>query len=198
MTWEIASDYWMWFVVYSIAGWIWEMILFRFTEGKFVRRGFLYGPFCPIYGAGAVLFWTTLRWVPAVIRPAIPNLILSLFVEGVILFLLGGLMACVMEYYTSVVLEHCFHTRWWDYFRNRFNIKGRVCLLGFTAFGAFAVGIIEILQPCVVWVTDLIWDPLMIILGVLTGAWMLVDFILTLIKVIRKRKQEQPEQTEQP
>ena len=195
MTWEIASDYWMWFVVYSIAGWIWEMILFRFTEGKFVRRGFLYGPFCPIYGAGAVLFWTTLRWVPAVIRPAIPNLILSLFVEGVILFLVGGLMACVMEYYTSVILEHCFHTRWWDYFRNRFNIKGRVCLLGFTAFGAFAVGIIEILQPCVVWVTDLIWDPLMIILGVLTGAWMLVDFILTLVKVIRKRKQEnQPEQ----
>ena len=198
MTWEIASDYWMWFVVYSIAGWIWEMILFRFTEGKFVRRGFLYGPFCPIYGAGAVLFWLTLRWVPAVVRPAIPNLILSLFVEGAILFLLGGFMACVMEYYTSVVLEHCFHTRWWDYFRNRFNIKGRVCLLGFTAFGAFAVGIIEILQPCVVWVTDLIWDPLMIILGILTGAWMLVDFILTLIKVIRKRKQEQPSQTEQP
>ena len=196
MTWEIASDYWMWFVVYSIAGWIWEMILFRFTEGKFVRRGFLYGPFCPIYGAGAVLFWTTLRWVPAVIRPVIPNLILSLFVEGAILFLLGGLMACVMEYYTSVILEHCFHTRWWDYFRNRFNIKGRVCLLGFTAFGAFAVGIIEILQPCVVWVTDLIWDPLMIILGVLTGAWMLVDFILTLIKVIRKRKQE--DKTNQP
>ena len=198
MTWEIASDYWMWFVVYSIAGWIWEMILFRFTEGKFVRRGFLYGPFCPIYGAGAVLFWTTLRWVPAVIRPVIPNLILSLFVEGAILFLLGGFMACVMEYYTSVVLEHFFHTRWWDYFRNRFNIKGRVCLLGFTAFGAFAVGIIELLQPAVVWVTDLIWDPLMIILGVLTGAWMLVDFILTLIKVIRKRKQEPKQEPEQP
>ena len=54
-------DYWLWFVTYSIAGWIYEMIIFRITEGKFVRRGFLYGPFCPIYGAGAVLFWLTLR-----------------------------------------------------------------------------------------------------------------------------------------
>ena len=40
-------DYWLWFVAYSIAGWIYEMIIFRITEGKFVRRGFLYGPFCP-------------------------------------------------------------------------------------------------------------------------------------------------------
>lgn len=180
-------DHFLWYVAYSIAGWIWEMILFRFTEGKFVRRGFLYGPLCPIYGAGAVLFWLTLRWVPQVLRPVIPNVVLSFCVESAILFLLGGLMACIMEYYTSAILEHCFHTRWWDYFRNRFNIKGRVCLLGFTAFGAFAVLIVQILQPWVVWVTDQIWDPATIIAAVTAGALMLTDFILTLVKVIRKR-----------
>ncbi len=180
-------DYWLWFVAYSIAGWIYEMIIFRITEGKFVRRGFLYGPFCPIYGAGAVLFWLTLRWVPAVIEPWIPNPVGAFFVEGIILFLLGGLMACTMEYITGAILEHCFHTRWWDYFRNRFNIKGRVCLLGFTAFGGFAVLIIKLLQPCVVWVTNQIWDPIIMIAAIATGAWLLVDFILTLIRVIRKR-----------
>lgn len=180
-------DYWLWFVAYSIAGWIYEMIIFRITEGKFVRRGFLYGPFCPIYGAGAVLFWLTLRWVPAVIEPWIPNPVGAFFVEGIILFLLGGLMACTMEYITGTILERCFHTRWWDYFRNRFNIKGRVCLLGFTAFGGFAVLIIKLLQPCVVWVTDQIWDPIIMIAAIATGAWLLVDFILTLIRVIRKR-----------
>ncbi|MDD5952479.1 MAG: putative ABC transporter permease [Oscillospiraceae bacterium] len=180
-------DYWLWFVAYSIAGWIYEMLIFRVTEKKFVRRGFLYGPFCPIYGAGAVLFWLTLRWVPDVIRPMIPNAVGAFFVEGIILFLLGGFMACVMEYVTSAILEHCFHTRWWDYFRNRFNIKGRVCLLGFTAFGAFAVLIIEFLQPWVVWVTDQIWDTAIMIAAIATGAWMLLDFIFTLVRVIRNR-----------
>lgn len=181
-------DYWLWFVAYSIAGWIYEMLIFRVTEKKFVRRGFLYGPFCPIYGAGAVLFWLTLRWVPDVIGPMIPNAVGAFFVEGIILFLLGGFMACVMEYVTSAILEHCFHTRWWDYFRNRFNIKGRVCLLGFTAFGAFAVLIIEFLQPWVVWVTDQIWDTAIMIAAIATGAWMLLDFIFTLVRVIRNRK----------
>lgn len=180
-------DYWLWFVAYSIAGWIYEMLIFRVTEKKFVRRGFLYGPFCPIYGAGAVLFWLTLRWVPDVIGPMIPNAVGAFFVEGIILFLLGGFMACVMEYVTSAILEHCFHTRWWDYFRNRFNIKGRVCLLGFTAFGAFAVLIIEFLQPWVVWVTDQIWDTAIMIAAIATGAWMLIDFIFTLVRVIRNR-----------
>ena len=125
--------------------------------------------------------------MPAVIEPWIPNPVGAFFVEGIILFLLGGLMACTMEYITGAILEHCFHTRWWDYFRNRFNIKGRVCLLGFTAFGGFAVLIIKLLQPCVVWVTDQIWDPIIMIAAIATGAWLLVDFILTLIRVIRKR-----------
>jgi uncharacterized membrane protein len=177
-------------MAYSIAGWIWEMILFRFTEGKFVRRGFLYGPLCPIYGAGAVLFWLTLRWVPTVLRPLIPNFWLSLLTESAVLFLLGGLMACIMEYYTSAILEHCFHTRWWDYFRNRFNIKGRVCLLGFTAFGAFAVLIVEFLQPLVVKVTDAIWDPITMIAAIVLGVLLASDFTLTLIRVIRKRQAE--------
>lgn len=183
-------DHFLWYMAYSIAGWIWEMILFRFTEGKFVRRGFLYGPLCPIYGAGAVLFWLTLRWVPTVLRPLIPNFWLSLLTESAVLFLLGGLMACIMEYYTSAILEHCFHTRWWDYFRNRFNIKGRVCLLGFTAFGAFAVLIVEFLQPLVVKVTDAIWDPITMIAAIVLGVLLASDFTLTLIRVIRKRQAE--------
>lgn len=185
-----ACDHYLWFVVYSIAGWIWETMLFRVTEGKFVKRGFLYGPFCPIYGAGAVLFWLTLQWVPQVFQQWIPHPVGAFFAEAGVLFLLGGLMACILEYFTSAILEHCFHTRWWDYYRNRFNLKGRVSLLGFCSFGAFAVGLVLIGQPFVVWVTNAIPDWITIVAAIATGVWLLLDFIFTLIRVIRKRQAE--------
>lgn len=113
----------LWFIIYAFAGWIYESALYTFTQRKFVNRGFLNGPYCPIYGAGAVLFILSTN--------GIENIFLR--------FLAGGLIACVLEYITSFVLEKLFHARWWDYTPRRFNIRGRVCLLGFVVFGAFAV-----------------------------------------------------------
>ena len=183
-------DHWLWFVAYSIAGWVYETILFRFVEGKWLRRGFLYGPFCPIYGTGAVAFWLTLQWVPRVMRAAIPNLFWSIVVEVLILFFTGGLMACTLEWFTSLALEHLFHTRWWDYFKNKGNIKGRVAPIGFIAFGCVAAGLVEVLQPGVVFVTDAIPDVVIMILAISSGAWLLLDFLLTIRKNVRKRKAE--------
>lgn len=181
---------WLWFVAWSVAGWIYEMILFRFTQRKWVRRGFLFGPFCPIYGTGAMVFWYSLQWVKGLIRPAIPNIVGAIAVECVILFFIGGTLACALEYATATVLENVFHTRWWDYDKNRGNIKGRIAPIGFIAFGCFCAAVMEVIQPCVYWVTYQMPPALVITLSISCGVWLAVDFTFTLIKLIRKRKRE--------
>lgn len=101
---------------------------------QFVNRGFLNGPMLPIYGSGALI-------------------VVFMFGQGDIaypryaLFLLGGLMACFVEYITSWAMEKLFHERWWDYSKKPFNLNGRICLEGFVCFGLFSVVAIQYIQP---------------------------------------------------
>ena len=120
----MISDYFLYFLIYSFVGWLWEGAISLFYYRKIVNRGFLNGPYCPIYGVGAILF-----------------ILLNQFIGDslVALFFVGGLVACILEYLTSIVMELLFHARWWDYSNKKFNINGRVYLSGFIAFGAGAV-----------------------------------------------------------
>ena len=118
------------FIAFSIFGWIYEVIWTLIQDRKLVNRGFLNGPYCPIYGAGSILlialqFFTT--------RP-------------IELFFLGGLVCCALEYIVSFSMEKIFKARWWDYKKYPFNINGRVCLYGFLVFGAFSV-ILSLIYP---------------------------------------------------
>ena len=116
-------EYFIWFIAYSFLGWAWETIITSIPQRRFVNRGFLNGPYCPIYGAGALLFifvTNNIENIPA-------------------RFILGATIACVLEYVTSWVLELIFHARWWDYVPRRFNLNGRICLEGFLIFGLAAV-----------------------------------------------------------
>lgn len=124
----------LWFLLYSCVGWIYESILVSILEKHWVNRGFLNGPVCPIYGAGAVLGILLLSGLKG--RP-------------ILIFLISALGASVLEYVTSWVMEKLFHARWWDYSDYRFNIQGRVSLLGAVVFGAAGVGLIEFAQPWV-------------------------------------------------
>lgn len=168
----LACKCFLWFAAYSIAGWIWEVILFCFTEKRVINRGFLNGPICPIYGAGALAMWGLFG-------------VWANFKNVFVLFFLGGLLACVMEYIISYALEKMFHTRWWDYTRNRFNINGRVCLLGFTAFGVFSVLIVRIVQPFVIWVTDMIPEPVIYSATIVLAVTFGVDFIVTIFQLCK-------------
>lgn len=116
-------DILLWFYIYSFVGWFYESMLYTINQKKFVNRGFLNGPYCPIYGSGAILFILATN--------GIDNIFLR--------FIAGGAIACVLEYITSYVLEKLFHARWWDYTPRKFNIRGRICLAGFLVFGTFAV-----------------------------------------------------------
>ncbi|MEG1001769.1 putative ABC transporter permease [Clostridium sp.] len=120
------------FTIYSFLGWVCETIYCFIIDKKFTYRGFLYGPVCPIYGYGALIVTACL----------------NRFKGNIVFVFLGGMiLASVLEYFTSFILEKLFNMKWWDYSKHKFNINGRVCLLNSTMFGILSVIIIEVLDP---------------------------------------------------
>jgi len=118
-------------MIYSVLGWIYETLLCSIEQRKFINRGFLNGPYCPIYGCGAI----------------VDILFLHEIENTVFLFFAGVLLTCSLEYLTSWVMEKLFRARWWDYSDRKFNINGRVCLLGAVVFGTFSVVLIKFIHP---------------------------------------------------
>ena len=128
--------YFMMFIIYAIAGWIMECTLGVIQKHRFVNRGFLIGPYCPIYGVGVVIV----------------HLLLNRFANNiVVLFILATLICGTLEYLTSYFMEKIFHARWWDYTQRKFNINGRVCLETLIPFGVLCTAIISLLNP---WILD--------------------------------------------
>ena len=123
----------LWLMIYSFFGWVYESILCSVTSGSLVNRGFLNGPVCPVYGFGALVIILAFWWEPDIH-------IWNLFFSSMVL-------TCTLEYFTSWAMEKLFHARWWDYSQYRFNINGRVCLLGAVAFGTFSVLLIKVVHP---------------------------------------------------
>ena len=113
------------FLIYSFIGWLWEDGMSLVKEHRFVNRGFLNGPYCPIYGVGGLVFLYAGQFIE----------------EPITLFFIGGAIACVLEYITSYTMEKMFKARWWDYSDWPLNLNGRICLYGFLAFGGASVGI---------------------------------------------------------
>ena len=112
--------YIMLFFIYSLAGWLIEMIPATIREKKFVDRGFLVGPYCPIYGCGVILI----------------TLLLQKYADDVVVtFFLSVIICGTLEYLTSYIMEKIFKARWWDYSNNKFNINGRICLETLVPFG---------------------------------------------------------------
>ncbi|MBP5634244.1 putative ABC transporter permease [Candidatus Saccharibacteria bacterium] len=156
------------FIVYSFGGWFWESaILSLGQEHRFINRGFLNGPICPIYGLGAL------------IAALFSQIVGAHYVQ---LFFLSGIAACTLEYITSFALEKLFHARWWDYHDRFLHLNGRICLAGFILFGLASVGI-SIIHPYVYnFIEGISWrNTLAIIIAVL-----LVADIFTTAKSINR------------
>lgn len=122
------------FIVYSITGWIIEVIATYPDTKCFVNRGFLIGPYCPIYGNCAIAMIFLLHNVT----------------NPILLFVLSILICSVGEYVTSYAMEKIFHARWWDYSKNKFNLNGRICLVNSLAFGVLGFLLIKFVNPFVV------------------------------------------------
>lgn len=125
--------YFLIFFGYSVLGWCVETIAVSFIKKKMIwNRGFLIGPYCPIYGWSALFMVVTLQ---------------EYYYDPIVLFILACVGATVIEYITSFVMEKMFNARWWDYSDKKFNINGRVCLENAILFGLLGVILIYFVHP---------------------------------------------------
>lgn len=130
----------VWFIIFSFMGWIYESIFCTIKNHQWENRGFLHGPIVPIYGVGALL--------ASVVFSLIPSETLQQASIWMI-FLICFFGSIVLEYFTSWALEKLFHAYWWDYSNVPLNIHGRVCLFASLGFGAAGVLVVRILFPFV-------------------------------------------------
>ena len=161
------------FMIYSIGGWVLETVTFALRDGTWVKRGFLFGPLCPIYGTAAVvldlLFYGKIN---------------NVFLLFIVCFFVCG----VLEYVTHFLMEKLFHAMWWDYSGRKFNLKGRVYLMGLIGFGAGGVILLKVIHPFVVKLTDSLSPTALYIICFVLYSITLVDIALTiadLTKVIK-------------
>jgi len=158
----------LWFLLYSFVGWVWETGLNIVMKKRFVDRGILNGPICPIYGFGAALAIFVLHDEHSLIA----------------VFLSSGVLACTLEYLTSWGIEKLFHMRLWDYSDKPFNINGRVYLNGFLFFAAGCTVVKEWVQPAVMRVLDR-FDPLWLnIVSITLFVVLMADVAVTLAGLV--------------
>ncbi|MBR3133613.1 MAG: putative ABC transporter permease [Clostridia bacterium] len=158
------------FVIYSFFGWILESTYKSLHEKKFINSGFLVGPFCPIYGYGALIMY----------------LFLDRFSNNLfLLFISAFLILSLFEYVVGVGLELAFHTKYWDYSRKKFNIKGWVCLENSMYWGILGVVFIKLIHPGIETLLEVIPNRVMIIFTSISIAYIFADTILTTIKLIK-------------
>lgn len=159
------------FFLYSFLGWCIETTYATITNHKFINRGFLYGPFCPMYGLCACL-------LVLLLDPIKNSNILFVFVYGV-------LITSAIEYFTGFALEKCFKKVWWDYSGDAFNLKGRISLLFSIIWGVLSVFFIKFAHPFFVnGLTAIHTKSGIVILNILL-LYILIDLAMTLISLVK-------------
>lgn len=162
------ATYFIWFIIYSFIGWVYEVIVCSIQEKKFVNRGFLNGPYCPIYGVGALLI--------VLLLGSIENVFL--------LFIIGAVLTCSIEYFTSWLMEKLFHARWWDYSDMPANINGRVCLPIAIVFGTMSVVLIKFVHPFISSLTSELSSSTVQYVALALLVIFVIDMVHTLTRLI--------------
>ena len=124
--------YFILFLIYSIIGWVMEVIFTLFKDKTLVNRGFLIVPYCPIYGCGCVLIILLLKRYSN---------------DFFVLFIMSMVVCSILEYLTSYIMEKLFKARWWDYSDRKFNINGRICLETMIPFGLLGCLLMYVINP---------------------------------------------------
>ena len=161
---NLFFNYLLLFFIYSILGWIVETTFLAITEKKWVDRGFLIGPYCPIYGVGAILI----------------VLYLTQYKNNFItVFILGVVVSSILEYFTSYIMEKLFKTRWWDYSNEKFNLNGRICGLNSLLFGLCSIGVIYFIQPILSLFIKILNTNLLVIITIIFLMIFITDIIIS-------------------
>ncbi len=161
----------MWFLTYSMMGWLVESIYMSFCNHKITNRGFAKGPFCPIYGFGALTVFF-------ILRPYSDN--------SILLFFLGSFLATTLEFLTALVMKHIFGEIWWDYHEKPFNYRGIICLESSIAWGFYTLFLFMFLQNIVAAFVAMI--PVRA--GRAIGNLILIGYIMDFSATIYRQKKE--------
>ncbi len=158
------------FFIYSFLGWVMEVTLTLITDKKFVNRGFLLGPCCPIYGCGCILL----------------NLLLHNYTNNIlVLFILTMFTCSLLEYITSFLMEKIFKLRWWDYSQMKFNINGRICLETMTPFSILGVLAIKFATPFFITNINKLSEKTILIISIILITLFIIDVIISLTIVFK-------------
>ncbi len=161
----------LWFLTYSILGWVVESIYMSICNKKLTNRGFTRGPICPIYGVGALTVFF-------ILKPYSSN--------PICLFFMGMFLATTLEFFTALLMQKIFGEIWWDYNEKPFNYKGILCLESSIAWGFYTLGLFLFLHKMVVGIVDRI--PLLA--GKIGGSIILAAFTIDFMTALYREKKD--------
>lgn len=158
------------FTSYSFMGWVCESIYCSVSAKRFINRGFLGGPFCPVYGAGGVL-------VTSVLSPLQGNVPL--------LYISAVLLTSTLEYFTGLALEKLFNVKYWDYSKHKINLHGRVCLKNSVIFGFMGVFMVLYINPLLFSALESIPGFMLPVVSLAFASYFLIDTYITSREMLR-------------
>lgn len=170
-----------WFIIYSILGWAIESAYMSVCNRKLTNRGFVRGPFCPIYGAGALTVYFLLN-------PFKGNY--------VVLYACGAILATAIEYLTARIMLRLFGEVWWDYNEKPFNFQGILCLESSIAWGAYTLILFLFLQDFVIRIASSYTQMAGIAFSGVVMIYYFVDFALCVRKALFYSEEEISEEYE--
>lgn len=176
--------YFLLFLTYAFLGWCMEVTCKLIQFKRFINRGFLVGPYCPIYGWGAL---------------AITLLLQRYTNDIIVLFVMAVIVCSFIEYFTSYFMEKIYNVRWWDYSNKKFNINGRICLETMIPFGLLASLIIYVLHPAVIKLVDKLSPTALLWVAIILFVIYIIDNVIStyiLFKIKGKIKSERKDNTE--
>jgi uncharacterized membrane protein len=176
----MVVDFILIFALYSFIGWVMETIFASALQRKFINRGFLIGPFTPIYGFGAILIILSLGWISISAQNTLILLISNL--------LISTLLVTALEFITGFVLEKIFHAKWWDYSENFLNLKGYICLKYSLLWGILAFLLIQIVHPVIEQFIYLIPESTKRYVAVFFVIYFILDTIVSVISALDLRE----------
>lgn len=167
-----CAELFLFFMIYSFLGWVVEVINNFIHEKRFINRGFLIGPYCPIYGVGGLLI----------------TIFLSKYKQSIIvLFVMSIFLFALLEYFTSYIMEKLFKARWWDYSDKKYNINGRICLETLIPFGILGCVAMYIVNPMIFGFYQIIDVKVLRIIFLFVLTIFVIDFSVS-VKIINSFK----------
>ena len=162
------------FFIYSFLGWVMECIVITYEQKQLtLNRGFVHGPFCIIYGSGALIGYS-------IVRPLAGNPLL--------LFIVGAVFASLLELLTAKLMTYCFGSFWWDYSAKPFNYKGILCLESTLAWGVLAIVIVNFFHGFLVRTVASVRPEITTFTAVALLVWYAVDFGVSVRQALKNSK----------